>query len=328
MSQSPSTTADHTARLERARLALDGLSIGDALGETCFVHENWNAIIEDPRATARGPWPFTDDTAMALALFEVLGEFGGIEQDALARRFAARYQAAPWRGYGAGAHRLLTQILRGIDWRVAAATVFHGGSYGNGSAMRIAPLAAYFAEDGYEKVAEQAALASAVTHAHPEGIAGGIAVAVAGAYAWQNRDCRGAEEVKRSLFDAVLAHTPDGDVRQGIERAAGFKFDLSIEPAVRLLDYGMETVPFDMSIENVVRQLGNGSRISCQDTVPLCLWMAARYLDDYQSAIVQTIRAGGDIDTNAAIVGGIVAPAVQADGIPPDWLADREELVV
>ena len=265
---------------------------------------------------------------MALALFEVLGELGRIDQDALAQRFAARYRTAPWRGYGAGAHRLLAQVLGGRDWRVAAAAVFRGGSFGNGSAMRIAPLAAYFAEDGYEKVAEQAALASSVAHAHPEGIAGGIAVAVAGAYAWLNRNQRGREAVKRGLFDAVLAHTPAGEVRQGIERAAAFTFDLSVEPAVRLLDYGMQTVPFDMSVEKVVRQLGNGSRISCQDTVPFCLWIAARYLDDYQSAIVQTIRAGGDIDTNAAIVGGVVALAVQADGIPPDWLADREELVV
>jgi ADP-ribosylglycohydrolase len=319
---------DHTARLDRARLALNGLSVGDALGETCFLPENWNALLDDPRATARGPWPYTDDTTMALAIFEVLGEFGRIDQDALGRRFAARYRAAPWRGYGAGAHRLLAQILGGTDWQVAAATVFRGGSFGNGSAMRIAPVAAYFAEDGYEKVAEQAALASAVTHAHPEGIAGGIAVAVAGAYAWLNRSRRGAEAVKRGLLDAVLAHTPAGEVRQGIERAAAFTFDLSVEPAVRLLDHGMQTVPFDLSFEKVVRELGNGSRISCQDTVPFCLWIAACYLDDYQSALVQTIRAGGDIDTNAAIVGGIVALAVQADGIPPDWLADREELVV
>jgi ADP-ribosylglycohydrolase len=319
---------DHSVRLERARLALDGLSVGDALGQTCFLPENWNALIEEPRVTARGPWPYTDDTTMAVALFEVLDEFGCIDQDALARRFAARYQAAPWRGYGAGAHRLLAQIHDGADWRVAARTVFRGGSFGNGSAMRIAPLAAYFAEDGFEKVAEQAALASAVTHAHAEGLAGGVAVAVAGSYAWLNRDRRGAHEVKRGLFDAVLAQTPAGEVRQGIERAAAFTFDLSVEPAVRLLDHGMQTVPFDMSVVSVVRQLGNGSRISCQDTVPFCLWVAAHYLDDYQAAIVQAIRAGGDIDTNAAIVGGIVALAVQADGIPSDWLADREDLVM
>src|SRR5438477_12969010 len=104
--------------------------------------------------------------------------------------------------------------------------------------MRIAPLAGYFAEDGYEKVAEQAALSAAVTHAHPEGIAGGIAAAVAGAYAWKNRDRRGDEAVKRGLFDAVLAHTPAGDVRDGIERAAAFTFNPPAEPDVRLLDYG------------------------------------------------------------------------------------------
>lgn len=320
--------SDHSDRLERARLALHGLSVGDALGETCFFSENWNALVEDPRVTAPAPWPYTDDTTMAVAIFEVLDEFGRIDQDALARRFAARYRAAPWRGYGAGAHRLLTQILAGTDCRDAAATVFRGGSFGNGSAMRVAPLAAYFAEDGYEKVAEQAVLASAVTHTHPEGIAGGVAVAVACSYAWLNRDCRGADAVKRGLFEAVLAHTPAGEVRQGIERAAAFTFDLSVEPEVRLLDHGMKTVPFDMSVEPVIRHLGNGSRISCQDTVPFCVWIAARYLDDYQSAIVQAIRAGGDIDTNAAIVGGIVALAVQADGIPADWLAGREELVV
>ena len=62
--------------------------------------------------------------------------------------------------------------------------------------------------------------------------------------------------------------------------------------------------------------------------MPFCLWVAARHLDDYQSAIVNAIRAGGDIDTNAAIVGGIVALAVGIDAIPKDWRADREELVI
>ena len=81
-------------------------------------------------------------------------------------------------------------------------------------------------------------------------------------------------------------------------------------------------------IEAASRLLGNGVQISCQDTVPFCLWVAARHLDDYQAAVVNTIRAGGDIDTNAAIVGGIVSLAVGREGIPPDWLRDREELVV
>jgi ADP-ribosylglycohydrolase len=319
---------DHTSRMARARLALDGLSVGDALGETCFHPDNYGAILDDPRATARPPWPWTDDTAMALGILEVLDRHGRIDQDDLAATFARRFDAEPLRGYGGGAIRLLGGIRDGADWRAAAKSLFGGGSFGNGSAMRIAPLAAYFAEDGFGAVAEQAALSAAVTHAHPEGIAGGIATAVAGAYAWVNRDRRGDAAVKRGLFDAVLAHTPAGEVRDGVERAAEFAFDVPTEPAVRLLDYGSTTVPFDVSIEPLVRALGNGSRISCQDTVPFCLWVAARHLDNYQAALVHAIRARGDIDTNAAIVGGIVALATGPDGIPEDWRSDREPVVI
>jgi ADP-ribosylglycohydrolase len=298
---------DHADRLARAAVALDGLSVGDAPGETCFRTPNWHAL-QDFGATTRGPWAFTDDTAMALSIFEVLQEHGGIDPDALARRFADRYRAQPWRGYGGGAHRLLQQIGDGIDWRDAAENVFPGGSFGNGSAMRIAPLAGYFAEADYTELAHQARLSAGVTHAHAEGLAGGVAAAVAGAYAWKHRDTRADEATKRGLFDAVLAHAPRSDVRRGIEHAA--------------------TLDFATSIEEVVSLVGNGRNVSCQDTVPFCVWVAANHLDDYRTAIVRTIRGGGDIDTNAAIVGGVVALAVGREGIPSEWIADREELVV
>jgi ADP-ribosylglycohydrolase len=310
--------------MARACVAVDGLSVGDALGQTCFHPDNYGAIVEDPRATARAPWEWTDDTAMALGILEVLDRHGRIEQDDLAATVARRFDAEPHRGYGGGAIRLLAAIRDGADWRAAAGALFGGGSFGNGSAMRIAPLAAYFAEDGFDRVAEQAALSAAVTHAHPEGLAGGIATAVAAAYAWLNRDRRTDADVKRGLFDAVLAHTPAGEVRDGIERAAEFTFDVPAEPAVRLVAYGAAIVPFDTSLEPLVRILGNGSQVSCQDTVPFCLWVAARYLDDYQSAVVAAVRARGDIDTTAAIVGGIVALATGTKGIPRDWWADRE----
>src|ERR671924_2421386 len=100
MTMSTSLPPDHATRTARAAVALDGLSVGDALGETCFRDENFEALLDDPRATAKGPWPWTDDTAMALGLYEVLHERGTIDQDELARRFAARYRAQPWRGYG------------------------------------------------------------------------------------------------------------------------------------------------------------------------------------------------------------------------------------
>ncbi len=75
-----------------------------------------------------------------------------------------------------------------------------------------------------------------------------------------------------------------------------------------------------------VRRLGNGSRVSAQDTVPFALWCAARHLRDYQAALWQTVQGGGDTDTTCAMVGGIVAARVGRAGIPQAWLAAREPL--
>jgi hypothetical protein len=56
---------DHAARLDRARLALEGLSVGDALGETCFLPENWNANDEVRHTDALGRLGRLPDIEMA-----------------------------------------------------------------------------------------------------------------------------------------------------------------------------------------------------------------------------------------------------------------------
>ena len=100
-----------------------------------------------------------------------------------------------------------------------------------------------------------AAYASAVvTHAHPKGIAGTIAVAVAAAMAWQLRDAPNWD-FARKFFAEILRLTPEGKVRQGIPRASQTAFG---------------TPP-----QEVARSLGNGSLVTAPDTVPFCLWVAA-----------------------------------------------------
>lgn len=74
--------------------------------------------------------------------------------------------------------------------------------------------------------------------------------------------------------------------------------------------------------------LGNGSQVISEDTVPFCVWCAARHLDDYEEAMWQTVSALGDRDTTCAIVGGIVVLAVGIDGIPDEWRRSRESLDV
>jgi ADP-ribosylglycohydrolase len=70
--------------------------------------------------------------------------------------------------------------------------------------------------------------------------------------------------------------------------------------------------------------LGNGSQVAAPDTVPYCVWSAAKHLDDYKEALVSTVTGDGDCDTNCAIVGGIVALYVGMPGIPADWRVARE----
>jgi ADP-ribosylglycohydrolase len=86
-------------REARAWVALEGLSVGDALGERFFVPPM--QMLEAWRARAvpgRAPWRYTDDTEMALALMETLLRHGRVEQDELAQSFARRYGVNPYRG--------------------------------------------------------------------------------------------------------------------------------------------------------------------------------------------------------------------------------------
>src|SRR5437764_6586206 len=138
---------DHRFRMERAHLSLDGLSVGDAFGQRFFYAPSVESLIAE-RAVPAPPWPYTDDTEMALALVEVLSRRGRIEQDDLAGVFARRYRANPARGYGGTAHGILAALGAGVPWQAASGSVFGGrSSMGNGGAMRVAPLGAYWADD-------------------------------------------------------------------------------------------------------------------------------------------------------------------------------------
>lgn len=79
---------------------------------------------------------------------------------------------------------------------------------------------------------------------------------------------------------------------------------------------------------DVARALGNGSLVTVPDTVPFCVWMAAHHLHRILESLGKTISAGGDCDTNAAIVCGIVALSAGRESLPVEWLNEREPIVV
>lgn len=72
------------ARRARWAIALDGLSVGDAFGDRYFGPGIEVMPRIERRELAPAPWPWTDDTHMALSIVEMLCSHGTIDQDALA----------------------------------------------------------------------------------------------------------------------------------------------------------------------------------------------------------------------------------------------------
>ncbi len=297
-------TQDHEIRMQRVLLSLDGLSVGDAFGE-CFLEQRKRARdwIEN-RQPPPPPWTYTDDTAMALSIVRCLKASGHIDGDELASCFAKEYARQMWRGYGGTAHKILRNIYKGTHWRVAAGEAFGGeGSCGNGGAMRAAPIGAYFAED-LEAVAKEARASAEVTHAHPDGQTGAIAVALAAA--WMVREGERAKKPGPELIHFVLGKIPQTETHQRLKLA---------------LELPMAAAP-----KMAASRLGNGSEVIASDTVPFCIWCAAWHPNDYTEALWAAVNAGGDIDTTCAIIGGIVALSAGRDSIPLEWLSAREAL--
>ena len=198
------------------------------------------------------------------------------------------------------------------------------GSCGNGSAMRVAPLGAYFGNsymDGLYllshkpiEVIELATKSAQVTHCHPEGIAGAIAVAMASynlvvrqgvlmdaIETSGNKDDK--DDIGEIYLDTIIVNTPDGEVKNGLQRA--------------------KDISYDTPLAKVIEILGNGTHVTCQDTVPFCCYMVSKALcrypkeEMYEKSIIETSSVFGDVDTNCAIVGGIISVVSPA---PEKWV--------
>jgi poly(ADP-ribose) glycohydrolase ARH3 len=151
-----------SARLQdRFAGCLLGLAIGDAVGapyegltgtDIFYRFGAPDRLVTNPDAD---PLFYTDDTEMMIGVAETLIECGCVVEERLCRAFADNYHLE--RGYGQGAERIIGRMIHGKDWRRLAETIFPGGSFGNGAAMRVAPIGLLFGDD-LDAVWEQARL--------------------------------------------------------------------------------------------------------------------------------------------------------------------------
>ena len=131
--------------------------------------------------------------------------------------------------------------------------------------MRSAPIGAYFADD-YQRVVYEAKASAEVTHAHTDGKTGAAAVALAAA--WMVRKPKAATKPSHALIEFVLEHIPQTETFHTLKKAL--------------------EVPLEFSPRSAASILGNGSGVVSSDTVPFCLWCAARHAGSYTNALWAT----------------------------------------
>ena len=291
-------------RLKLAEKSLTGVSVGDAFGESFFGERNSVLKHIAERTIPKTSWDFTDDTIMAIAVFEQLEKNKTINQDELAQAFARNHNIDLYRGYGATARTILREIGEGKYWRDVSTAVFEGmGSMGNGASMRVSPIGAYYFDD-LEKVKELAIKSAEITHSNIEGVTGAIAVALATALATKMK-LKQKKLNPAEFISMIVEYLPDSDTKSKVNKGI--------------------SIPHNYNIQTLESILGNGMKIMAVDTVPFAVWCAAHHLSDFKSAIWKAVSILGDRDTICAIVGGITIMSTEENNIPTNWLTSVED---
>jgi ADP-ribosyl-[dinitrogen reductase] hydrolase len=271
---------------DRARGALLGLAVGDALGTTLeFTRRDTQPLHTEttgggPFDLAPGEW--TDDTAMALALADSLISCQGLDPHDLATRFVSWWQDGAYSctascfDIGLTTRDALARFVRTGDPYAGSAAP---DTAGNGSLMRLAPVALFALHDAAQ--ADQLARdQSRITHAAPQAVE-------ACAYFVQ------------LLRDAVLSQ-PD------ILRPRTWSSDTAIA--------AIAGGSWRQKSRNQIRSSGY-----VIDTLEAALW-AVGTTTTFEDALILAINLADDSDTVGAVTGQLAGTLYGASAIPERWL--------
>lgn len=275
---------------DRARGALLGLAAGDAVGTTLeFCGRDSYEPLTDmigggPFDLKPGEW--TDDTSMALALAESLVATGEFDAEDLMQRFVRWWRDGEYsvtgRCFDIGITTSRALARFGGDGNPYAGSRDPGAA-GNGSLMRLAPVAIWgVGRDGID-MRDVARRQSETTHATPA--------------------CLDACEAAALLLRALI----DG---------GSFEVALANARIVDAVDPIATTLAGDWR-SKARAEIGSSGYVA--HSLEAALWCVAR-TDDFRSAVLLAANLGDDADTTAAITGQIAGALYGANGIPADWL--------
>jgi len=276
-----------------------GTAVGDALG---LPYEGVS-----PRRAQRMPGPpdryrfcfrrgmISDDTEHTCMVAQSLIEAGG-DVEVFTNRLASRLRwwivALP-AGVGKATARSCLRLWLGFNPRSAGVH-----SAGNGPAMRAAIFGA--AIDDLPLMLKLVRASSRLTHTDPKAEQGAIVVALA---AKQSRD---HQSFDANVWLMQVTEVLGNDAAECID----------------LLRQVITSIQAKQSTRTFAESLGLAKGVTGYTfhTVPLAIHAWLSFPNNYQRAVTEIIGCGGDADTTAAIVGGIVGAGVGRQGIPDPWI--------
>lgn len=276
-----------------------GTAVGDALGLT------YEGVSPKRAARLLGPpdrhrfffrrGMISDDTEHTCMVAQSLIDAGG-DVSKFTRSFARRLRwwilALP---AGVGKATARSGIKLWLRASPEKAGVF---SAGNGPAMRAAIIGAALNET--PSILEFVQASSRLTHSDPKAEYGAIAVALAAKHSRDNT--------------TVAANLWLDEVVDAVGEGGAELIDL-LRKAIQSVAAGETTQTFAGSLG-----LDRGVTGYTYHTVPVAIHAWLSNPKDFRSAVTSIIECGGDADTTAAIVGGIVGAGVGQAGIPVEWL--------
>jgi len=274
--------------------ALVGTGVGDSLGAFFEGHRQVNPERIGIVVESREILTYTDDTHMMIGIAESLIRCKGFNGKDMARTFTRNYELEPYRGYGAGPPHIFRLVRAGVAWDEAARGLYRGGSFGNGSAMRIAPVGVFY-HDNPSMLREIACKSSQITHAHQLGKEGAVLQAYAIALA------------------ANLEPSPPLGRRDFLAKLAGY---VSTEVYKEKLNR-IESLLNESDKGKIISELGNG--IEAFNSVPTAIYCFLSHPHSFAQAITHAIGLGGDTDTIGAMTGAICGAYLGFDSIPGRW---------
>ncbi len=287
----------HDRLHDRMRGAVLASALGDAFGAP-YEGGITERLIWGVLGRQSGKRRWTDDTQMSVDVIESLLACKKVEQNDLARRFAHSYRWS--RGYGPGSGKLLKRIRQGERWQIANRTVYPNGSFGNGGAMRAAPIGLFYGAERERRLVRAVRDATIVTHAHPVGQDGAVVIALATALV-----C--LDYPMREILKRLRLHIQTVELQS------------RLAVAERLLRADHLVLP-----KQVASELGNGIRAKDSCVTALSIGLALREAP-FSHLLAYIREVGGDTDTIGAMAGAIWGAACGYRQLPEDLLKHLEQ---